>query len=655
MGDRTPNERTKTRRDHEPPGGAAGEPRSGAAGEPRSVAAADSRAGALVGAAVLGTTSGVAIALSAASPHWLDASELAAASFELGNAHPPGHPLAILVGKAMTLLPLGPIAFRVSLGSALALGVAALLLCFAIHRSGRLTWAALGLERGALRPWVAWPVAAFGALGLALGPAALYQGVRPEVYALNLALTVGMVHLAMRLLEHGRARDLLLAALVAGLGAGNHHLLTLATVPAVVLAWSVGARASFGRRARQAALALVAGLVGLMVLAHLPARSTGAPEINWGAPHTLSRFGWTVSARLFVRTAERSVAKEQGARVGAMAKSASEELGGGILLLSLAGAVLLCLRRSSRWLLAVIVLAAGGSALGAFLGGFDPQNPDSQGYLLLCLAMLGLLGAVVLSVALSFLGGAQGARPVISRLAVVAAFGAVVWPVQGLAGALPRADLRRAEGAEVMAEALLDSAPNGALLLTSYYQTGFAIWAVRILGGARPDVDHVHRTFLGQPGYVENLLVRRPSLGPLFGGLRWPRDLGARRLGGELSRRAVLFEPDDDTVGPDLLRDSEPWGALRRLRAPGDLRARPSEPMRKIAESRWAELEARLGPHRVDPATRAWLLFAYYMDARANKARGDCASTAFGLARAREVGNPEDPFLRRLARDCALR
>ncbi|MGZ3442447.1 MAG: protein O-mannosyl-transferase family, partial [Polyangia bacterium] len=57
--------------------------------------------------------------------YWLDSSELAAAAWGLGVAHPPGHPLPSLLGRACTLVPLGSIAFRVGLASALAGAAAA--------------------------------------------------------------------------------------------------------------------------------------------------------------------------------------------------------------------------------------------------------------------------------------------------------------------------------------------------------------------------------------------------------------------------------------------------------------------------------------------------------------------------------------------------
>ncbi len=79
------------------------------------------------GLVVLGAF-GYYAAAAAAGPYWLDSSELAAQAFELGVAHPPGHPLFGMIGKAVALLPLGPVALRVSLASALCAAFAAGLL-----------------------------------------------------------------------------------------------------------------------------------------------------------------------------------------------------------------------------------------------------------------------------------------------------------------------------------------------------------------------------------------------------------------------------------------------------------------------------------------------------------------------------------------------
>ena len=55
----------------------------------------------------------VYVLTAAPAPYLLDSAELAAASFGLGVAHPPGEPVALLWGKLFTLLPLGSVAFKV--------------------------------------------------------------------------------------------------------------------------------------------------------------------------------------------------------------------------------------------------------------------------------------------------------------------------------------------------------------------------------------------------------------------------------------------------------------------------------------------------------------------------------------------------------------
>ncbi len=608
----------------------------------------DARIARWAGVGVFLGTTGTAVALAAPAAHWLDASEFAATAFQLGNAHPPGHPLPVLLGKAATLVPLGGIAFRVNCASAVALGVAAVLLLYAIHRTIRLCWAALEPGDRPLRPAVIWPVAVCGALGLVLGPAALYQGVRAEVYALNLAINLGLVHLSLRYLDRGSGRDLALAGLVAGLGMGNHHLLTLAASPAV-LAAALVRHDGWRVTGRRLGVAVGAGIVGMLVLLQLPARSTAHPAINWGAPHTFERFVWTVSARLFQRTARTSVKQSPGEHAGRLVVATADELGAGIGLAALAGLVLLGLRRKTRGLLVVLGLAALGTAIAALLAAFDPLNPDSQGYVLLLFAVGALLAATTLAVALSYLR-----LPTLPRaLPVIIAVSTVVWPAQALAGSLPRADLRQAYGAEVAAETLLDEAPQHALILTSYYQTGFAVWAARLLGGARPDLDHVHRTFLAQPGFIENQLAREPHLTPLLAGVRGPADLNGARLAPVLHHRAVLYEFDDDTYDAEMIRDSVPDGLWRRLVLPDDPRARVEQDARD-ARRVWKDLERRLAPDRGDPLTRMWLLWAYYLDARYYVRRNDCAAARFGWARASALGNPNDPMLLRLQRRCGF-
>ena len=180
--------------------------------------------------------------------YWLDSSELTAAAWGLGVAHPPGHPLASLLGRLCCLLPVGSISFRVSLACALqAAGAAALLTLLTRRLLTRL--ALLGERQHSVCAALA---------GLSLG---WFQAVRAEVYALNLLLLVAVVHELLAWEQERDRRRLLAAALLSGLALCNHHLLALLLLP-VALLFVLLRRPGPGAR-RLAALVVAAGLLGL--------------------------------------------------------------------------------------------------------------------------------------------------------------------------------------------------------------------------------------------------------------------------------------------------------------------------------------------------------------------------------------------------------
>ena len=158
-----------------------------------------------------------------------DSGELICAARVLGVAHPPGYPLYTLLGHLATLLPLGSMAVRVNLLSALADAGAAGLLCLAVHRvTGR---AGAGVLAG---------------LAFALSPMVWPYAVTAEVFALNNLLVAALLALSVRGLA-APERTLPAAALVFGLGLSNHHTILFLGGPLLLgLAWQ--ARAHLDRR-----------------------------------------------------------------------------------------------------------------------------------------------------------------------------------------------------------------------------------------------------------------------------------------------------------------------------------------------------------------------------------------------------------------------
>ena len=143
-------------------------------------------------------------------------------SYFLGVEHPPGYPLHTLLGKLFTYLPIGSVAYRVHLLSAVlgALSCAALWLCARLVIPGRLP-------------------AYVAALGLGFSRVFWSQAVIAEVYTLNTLFFFVLMYLGLRLAPpHADAastphavRRLAVMALVFGLSLSNHWPLMLLVAP----------------------------------------------------------------------------------------------------------------------------------------------------------------------------------------------------------------------------------------------------------------------------------------------------------------------------------------------------------------------------------------------------------------------------------------
>ena len=147
-------------------------------------------------------------------------------SYYLGIEHPPGYPLFTLIGHLFTYLPIGSVAYRVHLASALfgALSGAAAWLC------------ARALIGGHLPAYLA-------AFGLGVSPVFWSQSIIAEVYTLNTFFLLVLVLLGLRACPAdtqapagpGQGRLLAWMAFVFGLSLSNHWPLMLLVAPAFAL------------------------------------------------------------------------------------------------------------------------------------------------------------------------------------------------------------------------------------------------------------------------------------------------------------------------------------------------------------------------------------------------------------------------------------
>ncbi|HTP07183.1 MAG TPA: DUF2723 domain-containing protein [Anaerolineae bacterium] len=145
---------------------------------------------------------------------------------QLGIAHPTGYPLFIGLGKLFSLLPLGSMAWRVNLASA----IFAMIAVWLIYR----TIVALTSDR---------LVAALAAIALAASPVFWSQAVVAEVYALNALFVAAILLLAVSLLaskseiKNQRSKIYLLFFLF-GL-AFSHHLTSVILIPAIGITFAL--------------------------------------------------------------------------------------------------------------------------------------------------------------------------------------------------------------------------------------------------------------------------------------------------------------------------------------------------------------------------------------------------------------------------------
>lgn len=202
-----------------------------------------------------------------------DSPEFTAAAHALGIPHPPGYAHYVLLGKLATLLPLGNVAFRLNLLSAIGAGLSATALSLLAYR---LTGKAV--------------TAVAGGLLLAFSRDFWAQAGSAEVYTLQvlflflpvlLGLSVDRTATDGPLPEAGRRNRSLyfIASFLFGYATGIHYFILFALPGGLFLfarrlGWRTAAR-SFGT----ATLFAVAGWCLFLLL---PVRSAAHPPLDWG-------------------------------------------------------------------------------------------------------------------------------------------------------------------------------------------------------------------------------------------------------------------------------------------------------------------------------------------------------------------------------------
>jgi hypothetical protein len=169
-----------------------------------------------------------------------DSLEFQLVTYQLGIAHPSGYPLYTLLGWLFTRLPIGDVAYRVNLMSAVfgALTVALAYLIGLELVAGLRQLSGKGPGDRSRQPWIEILAALIGAVSLAVSPVFWSQATVAEVYTLNAAFVAGILWLLVRRRWQEKndmlsEKRLLALAFLFGLSL-THHRTMIFLLPAII-------------------------------------------------------------------------------------------------------------------------------------------------------------------------------------------------------------------------------------------------------------------------------------------------------------------------------------------------------------------------------------------------------------------------------------
>jgi hypothetical protein len=451
-----------------------------------------------------------------------DSPETITACWRLASQHPPGYPLAMLLGRlGMLAWPVGSPAWRLNQVSALSAALA----CAALALLAR-AW----LKR--LRPGAAAPLAGPLLAGLCLGLApALWDSATEAkgwIYTLVLLQSLGLA--ALLLAPRLGRRALALLGLLLGLGLAHHYLglLPVLAPACLLLLW----RLRQGALPEGLAWALLMLLLGLSLYLALLARAPWQPALDLPRVRGLSDL-WRLAARSDLDSGlfRTLGAWEQGWDfLGRVLDQV------GLAALLLAGAGLAWAWRQGGRGFALFIAAVLALTLLA-VARFMPLMPHMR-FLGPYFSLPGL--ALLL---LAAAGGWQALCLALPRLRPAFASAALLGLACAAVLRFPAQDRSADFAAYDMGRNLCQSLPPQALYLARSDFFYMPLHYLQGVEGRRPDCAVAQTGLLSTPMGLQDLARRCP-------GLRRPAALGAQPLlAAQLGRPGLCIGPEDVARG----------------------------------------------------------------------------------------------------------
>jgi hypothetical protein len=406
-----------------------------------------------------------------------DGGDLITAAVTNGVPHPPGYPTYVTLGQVIARVPIGDVAYRFNLFSAVCIALAAGLTALSILR---------------LAPTPPLPrfsgegVAIIASLFFVTAPMVWGQATIAEVHALNACFVALIVYLVSPIDFRGEVVSLArltLAAWLWGLAFGN-SLTVAALAPLMIVAWWRG------RRGRSSIAPIAAFFVGLSIYGLIPLRAAQQPPINWGDATSPDRFLALITAEMYRGYALSTPPADLFTRLIAFAQLIVTQYGWLGVILGAIGiyTALVSLNKNWRWLAAALALY--------LLFALTYSAADSALYLI----PVWMFGTWAIARGLLAL---TRYSPRLSRYLLLVIF--LLGPCLNLLLNYSALNLRDDHTAADFANEVLATAPPGAIVITENDGHTFALWYHRHVAGQRPDLAIVDARLAGYPWYAAML------------------------------------------------------------------------------------------------------------------------------------------------------
>ncbi len=404
-----------------------------------------------------------------------DSGELIAAAWHFGIPHPPGYPLwTLLCGLFIHALPVGEIAWRANLFSAVCSAAAAVVAYAAMRQLGL----SLSVSASAALVWI-WARWSWS------------QSVIAEVYGLNSLLTAGVLWCVLRWYRTRRDKPLVAAALLLGLGMAHHQLIGF--VGLAVLVWVLTLQPVLLKRWRLVLLCVAVFVAGFLPYVYLPIRARANPPMNWDHPTSLSAT-WAHATRQAYGTLGPTAAAEPrsfgrlGAQLAYMGAAIAEDLTPWLAAAAVLGLLVLAGRDRPVLLLALLWLICTGP-LFVLVANFD-LDMTTRWLMRVFFIPVPLALAIGIGCLLEWVRTRMHAK--LSRTprvaAAVVALLAVAGPAVQAASHWQRCDYSNYWYARDHAENLLRCMMHGAMVFPSGDYNTFPLVYLTMVAGQRPDV-----------------------------------------------------------------------------------------------------------------------------------------------------------------------